>query len=158
MNLFSVNLQNSLLTAISLMITLPDPGGHPQCVPPQQDPILLFWHMFLPKNIRVRGRHPPTGKSWIRHWISHASTLLANFNTLHSYQTHYNEYRTYAMTSTKVLRNITSLYFDRISILSAAKLLNLGNKVCFLQDTKADVCGFFINEWCNLCFMLSEIA
>ena len=47
-----------------LMLTIPlaDPGGtagmHPP-PPPQQDPILSFSHMFLPKITHVRGWCPP---------------------------------------------------------------------------------------------------
>ena len=37
---------------------------------PQQDPILSFSHVFLPKSVRVGGRQRDiaNGKSWIRHW------------------------------------------------------------------------------------------
>ena len=30
--------------------------------PPQQDPILSFSHMFLPKSTHIGGRHPPTAR------------------------------------------------------------------------------------------------
>ena len=43
-------------------MSLADPGGHRQCVPPQQDPILSFSHMFSPKSTHVRGRHPPMAR------------------------------------------------------------------------------------------------
>ena len=51
--------------------------GHRQrAPPPQQDPILLFSHIFLPKSTRTGGqcpsppmsRCPLDGKSWICHW------------------------------------------------------------------------------------------
>ena len=40
--------------------SLADPGGgHWRMPPPQQDPILLFSHTFLPKSANVGGRRPP---------------------------------------------------------------------------------------------------
>ena len=49
-------------------------GGHRRRMPPQQDQFLSFLHTFLLKSVRIRGwhpspmgRHPPNGKSWIRH-------------------------------------------------------------------------------------------
>ena len=45
------------LCASFLQITLADPGGA-DSVRPQQDPILSFSHIFLPKSMRVRGRRP----------------------------------------------------------------------------------------------------
>ena len=47
-------------------MSLADPGGHCQHVPPpppQQDPILSFSHMFLPKSTHVRGWRPPNGSA-----------------------------------------------------------------------------------------------
>ena len=41
-------------------------GAPPVCAP-QQDLFLSFSHTFLPKSVRVGGRRPPNGKSWIRH-------------------------------------------------------------------------------------------
>ena len=35
--------------------------GCPQHVPPKQDPIPSFLHMFSPKSLHVRGQHPPNG-------------------------------------------------------------------------------------------------
>ena len=37
---------------------LADPGAPPACAP-QQDPILSFSHVFLPKSVRVGDWHPP---------------------------------------------------------------------------------------------------
>ena len=51
----------NVLVLIVLFNTLADPGGTAG-VPPQQDPILLFSHMFSPKSIHVRGWCPPTGQ------------------------------------------------------------------------------------------------
>ena len=58
-------------------------GGCCRCAPPpQQDPILSFLHMFLPKRAHFGGHcppngsappPPPNGKSWIRHWGSVSS-------------------------------------------------------------------------------------
>ena len=50
--------------------------GAPPAYAPQQDPILSFSHMFLPKSAHVRGRHPTNGsvppqwKSWICSWFA----------------------------------------------------------------------------------------
>ena len=66
-------------------LPLADPGGALLVrapPPPQQDPILSFLHMFLPKSTHVGGRHPPqqlgappNGKSWICHWL-HSVVLI----------------------------------------------------------------------------------
>ena len=44
-------------------LTLADPGGAPQRVPPQQDQFLSFSHTFLLKSVRVRGWRPPNGSA-----------------------------------------------------------------------------------------------
>ena len=79
----------NVLTSQSLtrkcMVTIGGSRGRCQHPPPQQDQFLSFSHTFLPKSIRVRGWHPPTGrrpppppppngKSWIRHWTYHSNS------------------------------------------------------------------------------------
>ena len=50
------------------MFALADPGGGAAGAPPQQDPILLFSHMFLPKSAHIGGQRPPPQRFGVPQW------------------------------------------------------------------------------------------
>ena len=58
-------------------------GAPPARAPPQQDPILSFLHMFLPKSTHVGGRRPPQRLGAPPTGNPGSATVLSNIEPLY---------------------------------------------------------------------------